>query len=191
MITVTGIARREIQPDGVSWRADAVEVDSEARAAFERCTGRLNQLTERLRAVGDVTTEAVSVRPERDEDTASRTGRVEAIGGVRVRADPGRAGELAQAAMDAGADRLDGPHFIYGAAEAVREELLSEAIADARRKAEVLAEAAGRRIARVDAVEEEERYHGIVELASSGDPDVRAREVTIRATVKVVFALED
>jgi uncharacterized protein len=191
VITVTGIARREIQPDGVSWRAEAVEVDSEARPAFERCTARMNQLTETLSAVGDVATEAVSVRPERDEDTAVRTGRVEAVGGVRVRADPGRAGELAQAAMDAGADRLDGPHFVYDAAEGVRSELLSEAVADARRKAELVAEAADRRIARVHAVEEEERYHGVVELSSSGDPDVRAREVSVSATLKVVFALED
>jgi uncharacterized protein YggE len=93
VITVTGVARREVQPDGVSWRADAFEVDSEARPAFDRCTARLNQLTEQLSAVGNVTTETVSVRPERDEETAIRTGRVEAIGGVRVRADPGRVAE--------------------------------------------------------------------------------------------------
>jgi uncharacterized protein YggE len=72
-----------------------------------------------------------------------------------------------------------------------REEPLGEAVADARRKAELLAEAAGRRIARVHAVEEEERYHGVVALASSGDPDVRARDVTVGATVRVVFGLED
>jgi uncharacterized protein YggE len=190
VITVLGSARREVQPDGVTWRADAVEVDSEARPAFDRCTARLNQLTEKLSDVGAVTTEAVSVRPERDDEMGTRTGRVEAVGGVRVRADPERAGALAQAAMDAGADRLDGPRFVYDAAEAVHAELLTDAIGDARRKAERLAEAAGRRIARVHAVEEEDRYGAVVELSAHSEPDVRARGVTVTATVKVVFALE-
>jgi uncharacterized protein len=187
-ITVTGHASREVLPDGVAWRADAIETGTDPRAAFERCTARLNELTARLSEVGDVATDAVSVRPSYNDET----GRVEAVGSVQVRAEPGRAGELAQAAMSAGADRLGGPRFLFDSAAGVRDELLADAVADAGRKADRLAEAAGRHVARVQSVEEEERYHAVAELASSSEgPDVRARTTTITATVKVVFALED
>ena len=191
-ITVTGHASREVLPDGVSWRADAIETGTDPRAAFERCTARLNELTATLAEVGEVATEAVSVRPAYDEETGRTTGRIEAAGSVQVRAEAGRAGELAQAAMSAGADRLRGPRFLYDSAAGVRDELLADAVADAGRKADRLAEAAGRRIARVQSVEEEEVYHGVAEMvsASSDGPDVRARTATITATVRVVFALD-
>ena len=48
--------------------------------------------------------------------------------------------------MAAGADRLHGPRFEYDDADGVRRELLGEAVADARGKAERLAAAGGRRL---------------------------------------------
>jgi uncharacterized protein YggE len=191
-VEVTGSASRAVAPGPATWRAEAVEADDDPRAAFERCTARLNVLVERLAAVGDVATEAVVVQP-RWEDEGRRRGRAEAIGAVRVRSEAARAGEVAQAAMAAGADRLHGPRFEYDAEEAVREELLGEAVADARRKAERLAGAAGRRLGPVRWIEEAAAGHirpaeafGVAEA-----PDVRPRELTVTATVQVVFALED
>jgi uncharacterized protein YggE len=108
-----------------------------------------------------------------------------------VRADVDRAGEAAEGAMAAGADRLDGPRYVYDDAEAAREQLLDDAMADARRKAERLAAAAGRRLGRVQSVETESDDRHIVELSASSGPDVIAREQTVTAAVTVVFALED
>jgi uncharacterized protein YggE len=191
-VTVTGSAQRAVAPGAATWRAEAVESDDDPRTAFERCSSRLNALVERLSAVGDVATEAVVVQPRFEKGGVAGA---EAIGAVRVRSPAARAADVAQAAMSAGADRLQGPHFEYERASEVHAELLGEAVADARAKAERLAAAAGRRLGRVDQIEETgpERVPGVqrVMTAAAEPPDVRPRELTVTATVRVVFALED
>jgi uncharacterized protein len=190
-VTVSGSASRAVAPETATWRAEAVEADDDPRAAFERCSGRLNALAERLAAVGEVATEAVVVQPRFAEGGPAGA---EAIGAVRVRSGAARAGEVAQSAMTAGADRLHGPHFEYEGEDAVRDELLGEAVADARRKAERLSGAAGRRLGAVRTIEERDReriVHGrTVALAAAEPPDVFPRDMTVTADVTVVFALE-
>jgi uncharacterized protein len=190
-ITVTGSAERAVAPGAATWRAEAVESDDDPRAAFERSSARLNSLVERLAAVGEVATEAVVVQPRFEQSAPAGA---EAIGAVRVRATADRAAEVAQAAMAAGADRLHGPRFEYDEAGEVRSELLGEAVADARAKAARLAAAAGRRLGAVQAIEEAgpERTFPVARgVAMAEPPDVRPRELTVTAAVKVVFALED
>jgi uncharacterized protein len=193
-VTVTGAAERSVAPGAATWRAETVEADDDPRAAFERCSSRLNALLERLDGVGDVATEAVVVQPRWDERGAARG--AEAIGAVRVRASAARAGEVAQAAMAAGADRLHGPRFEYDDADEVRNELLGEAVADARAKAERLAAAAGRKLGAVRAIDESgpERSPRSLRMAAETvveAPDVRPRELTVTAQVIVTFALTD
>jgi uncharacterized protein YggE len=117
----------------------------------------------------------------------------EAMGAVRVRAAAARAGDVAQAAMAAGADRLHGPRFEYDDADGVRGELLGEAVADARRKADRLAAAAGRRLGAVRQMHESgpERVPGPQRVMAAETPDVRPSELTVTATVTVTFALVD
>jgi uncharacterized protein YggE len=191
-ITVTGSAHRAVAPGAATWRAEAVESDDDPRAAFERCSTRLNALVERLGAVGEVATEAVVVQPRFEKGSATGA---EAVGAVRVRSAAGRAADVAQAAMAAGADRLHGPRFEYDQASEVQGDLLGEAVADARAKAERLAAAAGGRLGSVQAIEEAgpERVPGPQRTmaAVAEAPDVRPRELTVTATVRVVFALEN
>jgi uncharacterized protein YggE len=189
-VTVTGTAERAVAPGAATWRAEAVEGHDDPRLAFERCSARLNELVGRLGGVGEVATEAVVVQPRWVKDGAAGA---EAIGAVRVRAPAERSGEVAQAAMAAGADRLHGPRFEYDDAGGVHGELLAEAMADARGKAERLAAAAGRGLGAVRAIEE--AGPGPVPMpvrAMAADaPDVRPREQTVTATVTVTFALVD
>jgi uncharacterized protein len=191
-VSVTGTADRAVAPGAATWRAEAVESDDDPRAAFERCTARLNALVERLAAVGDVTTEAVVVQPRFEEGGPAGA---EAVGAVRVRSPATRSGDVAQAAMAAGADRLHGPRFEYDDAREARGELLAEAVGDARRKAERLAAAARRRLGPVRQIDETgpepspTRMRGVA--MSAEPPDVRPRELTVTASVRVVFGLED
>jgi uncharacterized protein YggE len=188
-VTVAGSAERAVAPGAATWRAEAVEADDDPRLAFERCSERLNSLVARLERLGEVATEAVVVQPRWAEGGAAGA---EAIGAVRVRALAERAGEVAQAAMASGADRLHGPRFEYDDADGVREELLGEAVGDARRKAERLAAAAGRRLGPVRAIAEAgpERV-GVQRTMAAEAPEVRPRELTVTATVTVRFALVD
>jgi uncharacterized protein len=188
-VLVTGTAERAVAPGAATWRAEAVEADDDPRAAFERCSSRLNALVERLDGLGEVATEAVVVQPRWEERGPAGA---EAIGAVRVRASAARAGDVAQAAMAAGADRLHGPRFEYDDAEGVRRELLGEAVADARAKAERLAAAGGRKLGPVRAIEESGPERMPVSVAMAADtPDVRPRELTVTASVTVTFALTD
>ncbi len=189
-VTVTGTAERAVAPGAATWRAEAVEADDDPRAAFERCSSRLNALVERLDGLGEVATEAVVVQPRWQEGGPAGA---EAIGAVRVRAAATRAGDVAQAAMAAGADRLHGPRFEYDDADGVRRELLAEAVADARGKAERLAAAAGRRLGAVRQMQESgpERVPGPQRVMATEAPDVRPSEMTVTAAVTVTFALTD
>jgi uncharacterized protein YggE len=95
--------------------------------------------------------------------------------------------------MSAGADRLRGPQFEYHDAVEVGEELLAEAVADARRKADRLAAAAGRRLGAVRAIEERvpfDEFEDAVGKMSADAPEVRPREQLVTASVKVAFQLE-
>jgi uncharacterized protein YggE len=184
-VTVSGSAQRAVAPGTATWRAEAVEADDDPRLAFERCNERLNVLVKRLGGLGEVATEAVVVQPRWEE--GGQRG-AEAVGAVRVHTLAERAGEVAQGAMAAGADRLHGPRFEYDDADGVRAELLGEAVEDARGKAARLAAAAGRRLGGVRTIEEVGPEH--VAIAVSEAPDVRPRELTVSATVKVTFALE-
>ena len=189
-VTVTGTAHRAVAPGAATWRAEAVEADDDPHTAFERCSSRLNGLVERLEGIGVVATEAVVVQPRWEEGAQAGA---EAIGAVRIRALAARAGDVAQAAMAAGADRLHGPRFEYDDADGVRAELLGEAVADARGKAELLAAAGGRRLGTVRVIEEAgpERTPSPVRAMAAEAPDVRPRELTVTAAVTVTFALVD
>jgi uncharacterized protein YggE len=189
-VTVTGTAQRAVAPGAATWRAEAVEADDDPRRAFERCSSRLNTLVERLDGLGEVATEAVVVQPRWEERGPAGA---EAVGAVRVRAAASRAGDVAQAAMAAGADRLHGPRFEYDDSGGVRAELLGEAVADARAKAERLAAAAGRRVGAVRQMHESgpERVPGPQRVMAMDAPDVRPSELTVTATVTVMFALTD
>ena len=191
-VTVRGLASRSVAPDTATWRAEVVETDDDPRAAFDRCTSRLNALVERLAAVGDVSTDSVRVEPRWEENGPGGT---QAIGAVQVRCPAAMAGEVAPAAMSAHADRLRGPGFEYDDAVDVGEELLAEAVADARRKADRLAAAAGRRLGAVRAIEERggdpfDEFEDAVGKMSAGAPEVRPREQLVTASVRVAFELE-
>jgi uncharacterized protein len=97
--------------------------------------------------------------------------------------------------MSAGADRLRGPRSEYDDAVEVGEQLLAEAVADARRKADRLAAAAGRRLGAVRAIEEGAgdpfgEFEDAAVKVSADAPEVRPREQLVTASVKVAFELE-
>ena len=75
----------------------------------------------------------------------------------------------------------------------MRRELLGEAVADARAKAEHLAAAAGRRLGTVRELQESgpERAPAPHRVMAVEAPDVRPSELTVTATVTVTFALTD
>ena len=179
-VVVAGTARRGVAADRAVWALVVTESGDAPGATFTRCGERLDALTQALRdALGDaadIRTGALSVQPQRDPD-GQRTARIEVSGQVTIDVPVGEAGRAAGAAMAAGADRLNGPNLEVGEREAIAEELLGEAVAAARRKAERIAEAAGRRLGHVVSVTEDEDVRPYARL---GRAHVRARGRTSR-----------
>jgi uncharacterized protein len=205
---VLGRAVGELAPDRVEWTLTVREEDADPRAAFSRCAERLRALAAGL-AAADVTTGAVTVyeHTERGEHGARRpTGRHVAQAALTASAPLDLGGEVAAAAMEAGADQLRGPHpQLPDPAETI-DALLAEAVAAARRRAEGMAAAAGRRLGRVLSVsdrraESDDEFDQELRIGSrmSGGgadyddsvPPVIPRPQRLSVAVAVVFGLVD
>ena len=154
-VTVSGRAMRRVVSDRAAWTVRIVERDSDEKKAYNRCTERVNALLAVLRAeVGDDgRVETGQLRVDRVWDDKRRK---EAFGSLAVEVAAARAGTAIAAAMDAGADRIDGPRFSVEGRDAIYDELLADAVGAARVKAERLAAAAGRSLGRAVTIREGE-----------------------------------
>jgi uncharacterized protein YggE len=195
-VEVQGVARRSVAADRARWALVVVESGDAPADAFVRAGERLDALTRGLRDalgdVADVRTGTLSVRPQHDEH-GRRLGAVDVSGQVTLEVPLAEAGRAAGAAMSAGADHLNGPTLRVQDSEAMAEGLSGEAVAAARRKAEALAAAAGRRLGRVVSVADESNQPIPMELmaARHGGPELAPADAEITTSVRVVFALED
>lgn len=204
-IVVHGTAARELSPDRASWLVVLSETDDDGRAAFDRCAERAGGLVSALEQAvgpdGGVETGVVGLEPRWDHRRDRLIGHT-ARATVNVRTAVARAGAVVRVAIDAGADQLHGPRFSVDEFDRAGEELLADAVEQARRKADRVASAAARTLGPVLAVHEHQsnltgRAPGIpsgavARLAASGpEPPVEAPEQTLTVRVTATFALVD
>lgn len=121
---------------------------------------------------------------------------------VRV-TDMGRVGEVIDLAFSAGANTLDGVTFSVSDESAARAESLKAAVADAKEKAAVLAEAAGLGEIEIQSIQEGNVYsfdsgvnnfsrkaYGATEDAAAAATVVRAAKICVSAAVTVTFTVK-
>src|SRR3954471_9921943 len=190
-IIVTGEAERHKAPDVAEWEVTVQATDRDARAAYERCAERSAAAVERLKAIAQVETRNISVRRhwEGGEDGGfEHMAEMEVV----VRTPVAHAAELAEAAMAAGAEGLRGPDFSLADRGPIELDVLEEAVADARRRAERLAAAAGRPLGRIVSIDAK-RDRTYVQLMSTSAERVPVEpgDLAIRAGVTVTFAFAD
>jgi uncharacterized protein YggE len=195
-ITVTGHAELRVAPDGAAWHLTIDVTEPDARLAYEGCAARAASIVERLKAAAEVETQRISVEPAHQYESGvmKRTGHTaETV--VTARAPVEQAGEIADLAMAAGATEIRGPHLAIRDRAAAELEALDQAVADARRRAQRLAAAAGRALGPIMSIDarDEEYYPQVEELRSSSLPTmpVEAADLRIRGSVTVAFALAD
>ena len=136
-----------------------------------------------------MTSGPVAVSPEVTERGVP-TGRQHARAALTAVAPLADAGELAAAAIEAGADELHGPTLHTSGIDAARDALYAEAVHAARRRAQAMAEAAGRSLGRVLSVRDSAEPAGhTVFAAAVAAPPVIPRPQTIEVSVQVVFEL--
>lgn len=155
-ISVTGESTLSLEPDMVTFTVGVQTMADTVNGAVSENNRRTEAVINALLAAGadrsEIQTRNFSVWPQMDYGNEG-TRRTPSIVGYQVSneivvrtPDPAAAGRLLQAAIDAGANTGGGLQFIVSDPGEGDDEGLTSAYANARRKALLLAEAAGRRL---------------------------------------------
>lgn len=160
-IAMTGQGVVRAAPDlatvSVGVRSDAVTADKALADTAARTLGLLGAVDAAGIAKADVQTAAVTLEPQfvyAEGQQPRLTGYVaRTVVGVQVR-DLGKLGPLLQAAVSAGGNELSGLGYDFADRKPLADKARAEAVADARRKAEGAAAAAGVKLGRVTRIEE-------------------------------------
>ncbi|MCX7298724.1 MAG: SIMPL domain-containing protein [Hyphomicrobiales bacterium] len=164
LITVTGEATVSVAPDAAAIR---VGVSSSAKTAREASDGNAKQMTAVLAAIKEAGI------ADRDVQTS------------RLSLQPHRA-------IAAGANEMSGIEFVVSEQSKLLDQARDDAIADARRKAELFAKAAGVKVGQVLSIVEEGSappQRPMVQAMRAGAVPVAPGEQTLRAQATVTYAI--
>jgi uncharacterized protein len=203
-VTVTAVGQVRVQPDQAIVRL-GVETEAETAAqALSRNNQQMNALLESLRAAGipsqDVQTQTIrlsprygEVEPAQGRPTRTIVG-YRAVNMVEVRSrDLQDLGEVIDTAVDAGGNVVEGIRFEVSNRSGLLDQAREAAMAEARRKAEQLATAAGASIDQVLTIREADRTPRPVPAPALEVPEqavpVQPGEETIEVTVEVAWLL--
>ncbi|HUP82599.1 MAG TPA: SIMPL domain-containing protein [Candidatus Limnocylindria bacterium] len=204
-ISVPGVGRVSVQPDVATLRLGVLVVRQTAAAARESAAATMNAVLEALNAKGvakkDLRTAFLSLNPVTDysPETGPRVTGYQAANSVAVTVrDLAQAGALIDAALSAGATSMDGLDFTVDDPSAAEEQARKAAMADAERRAETIAQAAGLKLGNVTAVSEGSSAmpvpfpapRAMAFKAEAADTPVEAGSQEIVVSVSVSFAID-
>lgn len=205
-ISVSGTGRVDLAPDMATVRIGVTHQDAEAGVAMQMTSDAVAAMLERIEELGiaerDVQTAGLSLNPvwrarpvEPGQSAEMAINGYEASNLVTLRLrDLAQVGDVLGALVSDGANRLDGLSFGLQDQQAAEDEARRAAVADARRKAELYAEAAGVTLGTVTSLSETGGGGRpmLMEMSSmrADSVPVAAGEVGVTAQVQMVFALE-
>jgi uncharacterized protein len=196
-ITVNGTGTITSVPDEATFTIGVQTQGSTARDALAANSEQMRRVIQAVRSAGvskdDVQTQDVSVSANYSEENSIDGYNASNSVLVTLR-DLSRAGKVLDAASNAGANQVYGPNLSRSDREAVEKKALSDAVGDARTKAEALAKAAGVNLGGVTAITEgfsggpEPYYASDMRLAKAEAP-IEPGTQDIQASVTVTFAI--
>lgn len=194
-ITVNGTGSVFVTPDRASFTFGTVSQGRTAAAALTTSSAAIDRVVAALRNAGvaraDIQTSDVSVSPRMNEAGDSIVGYT-ATNSVTARVRSiGNAGAIIDAAVGAGANQIYGPNLLVSDQDAAYRNALRAAIAEARAKAQVLANASGLSVGRITAISESgttPQPLPAVGGARDSAPTIEPGQQRIEATVSVTFA---
>jgi hypothetical protein len=198
LVTVTGEATVAAAPDAAQIRIGVSSQGKTARAASDANVKDMTVVLAAIKESGvadrDIQTTSLSLQPQYDPN---KTGGARLIGfqannqvTIKVR-DIGQLPNILDRAISAGANEMSGIEFVVSEQSKLLDKARAEAIADARRKAELYANAAGMKVGRVMTISEE----GTVppprtfQAVRAGAAAIAPGEQTLRAVVTVSYEL--
>ena len=200
MITVTGEGVVEAAPDIATLTIGVTTEGETAAAALAANSAALEAVLARLTAAGieprDMQTSNLSLNPNwtgYDNATPKIAGFVASnMLTVRVRALDSL-GAVLDASVADGANTLNGLTFGLANPEPVLDEARKEAVANARAKAELLAEAAGVKLGKIVSISETAAYQPPMPMfrqdAASAAPPVQGGELGMTASVSIFYEI--
>ncbi len=202
LITVTGEASVARAPDMATVSIGVTSVAETAAAALSANSEAMRAVTERLKAAGvaerDLQTSGLSVNPNwTGYDSSSSGQKISGYTAMNVLTVQIRALDTLGAVLDAsvsdGANTLNGLVFGLADPRPVQDEARKAAVADARVKAQLFAEAAGVTLGPIVSISEGGGYGGPVPVFKSAAAEaavpVQQGEVATQASVTVVWQL--
>lgn len=197
-ITVTGVGKVGTVPDEAEFSLGVTTKGQTARAALAANAAQMERLLAALEGAGvaarDIQTRDVSVGSDYDSNGRSDEFVASNTVSVLIR-DLDRAGTVLDAATRAGANNVYGPSLTRSNREGLERRALEDAVANARKRAEALAGAAGVGLGQVTSISESPQFVG-PELAyraaadSAAPVPIEKGTQEIQATVTVTFAIE-
>ncbi|MGQ0673936.1 MAG: SIMPL domain-containing protein [Hyphomicrobium sp.] len=201
-VTVTATGEVGADPDMARVTSGVISEATTAREALDRNSATMQKVIAGLKSTGieakDIQTTSFHVEPRY---TQPRDGQVAVINGyrvvnqldIRIR-DLSRLGELLDQLIVLGANQMGGLSFEVSRAETLNDEARQAAIANARRRAELYAAAAGARVGDVIAISEDTSFSGprpfaMARKAMADAVPVEAGTQALEARVTVVWSL--
>jgi uncharacterized protein YggE len=199
VITVTGDATVAVAPDTALMR---IGVTSQGKTARDASAANSKQMSSVLAAIKDtgipdrdVQTSRLSLQPQYDQ---SKSGTARLLGfqvtnqvTIKVR-DTDKLPAILDHAIAAGANEMSGIEFVVSEQSKLLDQARDDAIADARRKAELYAKAAGVKLGRVLAIVEEGSNpppRPVMQAMRAGAVPVSPGEQNLRASVTVSYEI--
>lgn len=150
-VTAGGSGTVSAIPDQATMSFGVTKTNANAKTALSQVSTAAEKITSALEKAGidkkDIQTQNVSVYPNySNSGKPTITGYTASISvNAKVR-DIGTLGDVINAANAAGADNVNGPTFALSEDSTARSQATEKAVADARKSAEAMAKAAGKRV---------------------------------------------
>ncbi|MFN3658369.1 MAG: SIMPL domain-containing protein [Pseudolabrys sp.] len=198
LVTVTGEATVAVAPDSAVIRIGVSSLGKTAREASDANAKKMTAVLAAIKDSGiaerDVQTSRLSLQPQYDPNKA---GPARLLGfqvtnqvTVKIR-DIDKLAAILDHAIAAGANEMSGIEFVVSEQSKLLDQARDEAIADARRKATLYAEAAGGKLGKVVSITEEGASappRPVAQFRAAAIP-VAPGERELRAVVSVSFEL--
>ena len=206
-IMVTGEGRVDVAPDLATISLGVTNEADTAKEALDANTAALQAAIDRLKAAGiedrDIQTSGLSLGPRYDYNRTNPDGSAQITGfiasnmvTVRVRVLD-QLGAVLDAVVTDGANTLGGVSFGLQEPDPVLDEARKDAVADARRKAELYATAAGVTLGKVRSIAEQSGFAvpmpmpmAEASLSKAAAPvPIAGGEVSVTANVTIVYEI--
>ncbi|WP_378954508.1 SIMPL domain-containing protein [Pelosinus sp. sgz500959] len=205
VVQVSGNSQKEVTPDVARINISMTSVNANLEKAKNENTQIVNRVFASLNDQGitneQIKTNTYQVDPiyNYEKDRLPKLEGYRVTNGLEIRTSIDKVGILVNEVTNAGANEINSIRFETANETESKNEALKDAIADALKKAEIIAATLNKRVARVTLVNESGvSYHPVMmesrlfKAASmdGGVPNIQAGKVTVGANVQVTVELE-